>query len=143
MLEVVPQRPDRVFVYGSLRRGESLHGHIKKAGLRYLGRGTIRARLYDLGEYPGAVASHASTDVVQGELYLAAQPDHQLPVIDEIEEFDPNRPGRSLFLRNRATVRLRDGRRVRAWVYFLPREPAKARRLGGDYAARPRLRRSG
>jgi gamma-glutamylcyclotransferase (GGCT)/AIG2-like uncharacterized protein YtfP len=143
MLILMRSRSERVFVYGTLRRGQALHGLMKEAGFQYRGTGTIRARLYDLGEYPGAVPSGSNDDVVRGEIYLATEPERQISRIDEEEDFDSRRPARSLFLRRHATVRLSNGRRVRAWVYFLPREPAEARRIdSGNYASRNRTRRT-
>ena len=139
----VSGRIDRIFVYGTLRRGRTLHRSLKAAGLRYAGTGSIRARLYDLGPYPGAVPSTSRNDVVRGEVYLATRPDEQISRIDAIEDFDPVQPGRSLFLRRRASVRLSNGRRVRAWVYFLPRKPSENRRIvSGNYGPYRRARKS-
>ena len=62
--------PARLFVYGSLRRGEEnemaalLHGHA-----RWLGAGTIRARLYAISWYSGAVASDEPGDAVHGDVF--------------------------------------------------------------------------
>ncbi|HEX8246446.1 MAG TPA: gamma-glutamylcyclotransferase family protein [Longimicrobium sp.] len=62
--------PPRLFVYGSLRMGEEnemarlLHGHS-----RYLGPGTIRARMYAIDWCCGAVSSDDPADVVHGEVF--------------------------------------------------------------------------
>jgi gamma-glutamylcyclotransferase (GGCT)/AIG2-like uncharacterized protein YtfP len=62
--------PARLFVYGSLRRGEEnemaalLHRHA-----RWLGAGTIRARLYAISWYSGAVASDDPGDAVHGDVF--------------------------------------------------------------------------
>jgi gamma-glutamylcyclotransferase (GGCT)/AIG2-like uncharacterized protein YtfP len=62
--------PLRLFVYGSLRRGEEnemarlLHGRS-----RWLGEGTIRARLHAISWYCGAVASPDASAVVRGEVF--------------------------------------------------------------------------
>ncbi len=47
---------DYLFVYGTLRAGYDvdLKKNVKQ-DLSYIGKGKIAARLYDLGEYPGAV----------------------------------------------------------------------------------------
>ncbi len=97
--------------------------------------GKILGRLYDLGEYPGAVPSKEEHEEILGELYRLGRPHEQLPILDEIEECDPEHPELSTFIRRRVDVRLRDGRTTRAQVYFLPHEPERAPRiLSGDYA---------
>jgi len=56
-----------VFVYGSLRRGGAAHGRLRGAEL--IAPARYQGRLYDLGEYPGAVPSADAGDAVHGELY--------------------------------------------------------------------------
>ncbi len=100
-----------------------------------MGKGRIQGRLYDLGEFPGAVTSSSVRKRIEGELYELPHPETQLKELDRIEEFDSQRPENSLFVRRLSTVRLANGRRMRAWVYFLPRRPANARLIAqGDYA---------
>lgn len=126
---------DKLFVYGTLRRGYSLHEHLAEGSSRFVGRGRIKGRLYDLGEYPGAIPVDAPGEEIAGELYQLGDPERQLPKLDELEEFDPAKPEQSLFVRRLADVDLDNGQRVKAWVYFLPRRPGKARLIaGGDYA---------
>jgi gamma-glutamylcyclotransferase (GGCT)/AIG2-like uncharacterized protein YtfP len=66
----IPGLPARLFVYGSLRMGEEnemarlLHGRS-----RYLGPGTITARMYAIDWYCGAAASSDPADVVHGDLF--------------------------------------------------------------------------
>ena len=125
----------RVFVYGTLRRGFPLHRHLKKMNAHYLGKGTVRAKLYDLGEYPGAVTSILPTDRIKGELYELAEPLRQLKELDTLEEFDPLHPAKSLFVRRSVVVRLEDGDQSRAWIYLLNKKPVHARPIRrGDYA---------
>lgn len=109
--------------------------------MRYLGKGMILGHLYDLGEFPGAVPSTSPHKKVEGEVYELLDPDNQLGELDRLEEFYPDRPDSSLFVRRRALVRLENGRRFKAWVYFLPRRPPRARLiLEGNYAEAHRPR---
>lgn len=127
-------KSEKLFAYGTLRRGFPLHAHIGKLSLKYLGRGTIKGHLYNLGNFPGAVPS--SQHNIIGELYEIPGGEHQLGDLDKLEEFFPDRSRRSLFIREKTGVRLRNGKRVSAWVYFLPRRPRRARLIeSGDYAA--------
>lgn len=133
---------ERLFVYGTLRRGFALHSHLRKSSVRYLGKGKIRGDLYDLGEFPGALPSSSPDREIEGEVYELLEAKKQLEQLDRIEEFHPERPEDSLFIRRSAIVRLEKGQRYKAWVYFLPRRPSRARPIhGGDYAVtRPSAR---
>ncbi len=124
----------KVFVYGTLRRGFPLHYHLEQSAPRFLGKGTIQARLYDLGEFPGALLSGNSADTVNGELYELTCAEEELRALDEVEEYDPERPEQSIFIRRTVEVQLEDGKRTEAWAYFLPGEPTRARPIpSGDY----------
>ena len=129
------RRCHKLFVYGTLRRGFPLHPRLGKKSVRYLGKGKIRGRLYDLGEFPGALPSSSPDAEIEGEVYELLDGDKQLRELDVLEEFYPNRPDDSLFVRRLTDVRLHGGQHVKAWVYFLPKRPVKARTIaGGDYA---------
>ena len=134
-------RKRHLFVYGTLRQGFGRHRVLRRLGARYLGKGTMRGRLYDLGEYPGAVTSSSLRKRVDGEIYHLADPARQLKKLDEVEQFRPEAPENSLFVRRLSTARLRNGKTLQAWVYSLPQRPTGARLIeSGDYAA-PRASR--
>ena len=132
-MEAEPQIP-KLFVYGTLRRGFEWHFHLRQTA-RFLGDGTIQGRMYDLGEFPGAVPSDVAGEVVRGELYQLLDPESQLKILDEKEECDPIQPEAGLFVRRPTEVRLNTGETFEAWVYFLPREPPDGRVIpSGDFA---------
>ena len=125
--------PDLVFFYGTLMAGFDRR---RKAGiddkLAYIGRGSIRAALFDLGLYPAAVP--APDRQVWGEVYEVTDAETVLPALDIIEGFSPSQPDTSLYLRTRVDVTLPDGARGPAWVYFYNAPLGRARRiLSGDY----------
>jgi pyruvate carboxylase len=126
---------NRLFVYGTLRRGFSLHGLLKRSGVRFEGKGRIRGRLFDLGEYPGAVPSQRASDIVEGEIYRLASPAQQFVELDAVEEYDPRRPSTSLFRRRLVEVQAENGARIKAWAYFLNKNLRKSRHIPhGNYA---------
>jgi gamma-glutamylcyclotransferase (GGCT)/AIG2-like uncharacterized protein YtfP len=94
-------------------RGYPLH-RVLAPGATFVGEGTVRGRLLDLGRYPGLVTGGGR---VAGEVYRIDRPE-LLPVLDREEGYN--------FERRRAAVTLLDGRRVRAWLYRYrgPRERA-------------------
>ncbi|MBL8817541.1 MAG: gamma-glutamylcyclotransferase [Planctomyces sp.] len=57
-----------IFVYGSLKRGYALHGLLEKQLFMGEAESVACGRLFDLGDYPGLVASESGYRV-RGELY--------------------------------------------------------------------------
>ncbi len=93
----------RVFVYGTLRRGERNH-HVL-AGAPRLGRHTTRAEytLYDTGAYPAATAP--GTTAVRGEVYTVDAATFE--ALDVLEDYP------MLYTRRRIETPF-----GRAWIYL-------------------------
>ena len=127
--------PSHVFFYGTLMAGFSRRqGAGVDPHLRFVGRGSIPAALFDLGLYPAAVPSPDGQ--VWGELYEVASSDDVLPVLDAIEGYTPARPEGSLYLRDTACVTGPDGTETPAWVYFYNAPLGRALHIrSGDYLA--------
>lgn len=69
---------ERVFVYGTLRKGAAQE--LRMAGGRWLGKATVRGRLYRIDWYPGLVMDSAAGEVA-GDVFevsgsLLAELDH-------------------------------------------------------------------
>lgn len=110
---------DKIFVYGTLEKTEFFSYLISIGEIKYVGSGKIRAKLYDLGEYPGAVEHKGSH--VYGRVYEAQNIDKVLPLLDEYEEFYPDRPENSLFIRKVMKVIMENGESLEAFVYIYNR----------------------
>ncbi|MGH8458615.1 MAG: gamma-glutamylcyclotransferase family protein [Nevskiales bacterium] len=112
----------RVFVYGTLRRGES-HAHLMQDA-EYLGLHVTEPRytLCDMGEYPAAVSWGVTS--IRGEVYDVD--DALLRRLDEYEEF----PG----VYNRRLVHTPYGG---AWIYLILAPPVVSCVIGhGDWCRR-------
>ncbi|HEV2417147.1 MAG TPA: gamma-glutamylcyclotransferase family protein [Terriglobia bacterium] len=123
-----------LFVYGTLM--QSFQGGLQeKVGAKLVGEGTIRARLYDLGDYPGArLADNGSENFVKGELYQLSDPERTARILDKYEEYFPSEPLKSLFIRELVTVTLEGGRKRRAWTYLYNRPVDNTKLIpSGDY----------
>ena len=115
---------DLVFVYGTLMRGFPLHRLIEGRA-EYVGCGTTKARLLDLGSYPAAVPDLHAT--VVGELYRLRERG-LWRVLDSAEGPQYHREG--------VTIRMADGREVAAFIYLYVGPPDRGVRIpGGDYRA--------
>jgi gamma-glutamylcyclotransferase (GGCT)/AIG2-like uncharacterized protein YtfP len=131
---------DLVFFYGTLMAGFDRRRRADIDGkLRYAGRGSIPAALFDLGIYPAAVP--APDGIVWGEVYEMTEPDTVLAALDDIEGYRPDDPDRSLYVRAQAPVILPDGTPQRAWVYFYNAPLGQAERIAsGDYLEHVKVR---
>ena len=117
---------DLVFFYGTLMAGFDRR---RRAGidtkLMYLGRGVIRAALFDLGLYPAAVP--APDGQVWGEVYdMTTDSEVVLAALDDIEGYPPGHPDQSLYTRERTDVRL-PGRRHGGGLGLLLQRSARPR----------------
>ena len=125
---------EHVFFYGTLMSPFNRPGRQRiTPKLRYAGRGSIRAALFDLGIYPAAVPV-TDQSLVWGELYQTEDPVSVLTALDEIEGYRLSQPDRSLYTRALTDVTLADGRSEKAWVYFYNAPLGQAQRIAsGDY----------
>jgi gamma-glutamylcyclotransferase (GGCT)/AIG2-like uncharacterized protein YtfP len=129
-----------VFFYGTLMAGFDRR---RRAGiddkLRYVGRGSIRGSLFDLGLYPAAVP--AQDGAIWGEVYEMADAAVVLAALDDIEGYRHDDPDKSLYIRSQADVALPDGTRAQAWVYFYNAPLGRAARImSGDYLEHVKVR---
>jgi gamma-glutamylcyclotransferase (GGCT)/AIG2-like uncharacterized protein YtfP len=76
----MPASCDRVFVYGTLRRGGS--NHFRMEGALFITTATVRGRLYRVDWYPGLIPD-ASGDAIRGEVY---QTSHDL--LERLDAFE-------------------------------------------------------
>ncbi len=118
---------DLLFVYGTLRRaGRNPIVRMPDHRADFIGVGTFRGKLYDLGSYPGAVPSTDAADRVTGEVYALHDPDRAFPILDSYET--------SEYSREKHLIRLENGDTVQAWIYIYIAPTDTFRRIeSGDY----------
>ena len=118
----------RVFVYGSLMAGEGNHCVISKGRFMGIARTSHGFSLYDLGRFPGMVASGSGK--VQGELF---EVDAQL--LASLDAFE----GHPRFYQ-RTTITLEDGSQADA--YLLTEAKVRGRSVVPSGSWRSHRRRS-
>jgi gamma-glutamylcyclotransferase (GGCT)/AIG2-like uncharacterized protein YtfP len=118
----------KIFVYGTLLKGLERNSALDSS--KYLGPAIIKARLFDLGSYPGI--AEGDNDVV-GEIYEVDE--QTLNNLDAIEGYRESAPESSLYLRKPIAARmLSNGSEVCAETYFY--SSANEKTIGGmDYRA--------
>lgn len=134
-----------LFIYGTLMPAHA-PAEIARAvrKLRRVGRGRTPGRLYNFGEYPGAIFTALGQSKVKGAIYEMKGGMNLLRQLNVYEEFDERHPERSLFLRKKRVIRLDDKRQLLAWVYEYNRDPSKGVAMPkGDYRDHLRRRKQG
>lgn len=124
-----------IFFYGTLMTPFNRPGRSRiDSRLKFKGRGSIAAALFDLGIYPAAVPPDHDHARVHGELYEMNDAAAVLQVLDEIEGYSPAEPDTSLYTRRVTSVTLDEGGVVEAWAYFYNAPLGRAERIeSGDY----------
>ena len=127
-----------LFVYGTLADGSpprEIANTVRK--LKYVGKGYVSGRLYDLGKYPGAILDTGARSRIFGKIYELPGDPKLLNRLDVYEEFDPERPHQSLFVRKQASINREDKRKIKGWTYEYNRD-VRARPLihNGRYSKR-------
>jgi len=126
-----------LFVYGTLRRDQR-HEMFRLLArhARFIGDGTIRGKLYDLGTYPGWVPSPGGN--VLGEVY-AIDPEQWEGIISRLDDYEgcsASDPEPHEYRRVVVDVTLSNGQTVDAWAYRLSHQPEQSREIrSGDYLA--------
>ncbi len=125
-----------LFVYGTLMN-EFAPTEVAETmtRLKYLGDGFVYGRLYDLGEYPGAILGKKTESKIFGRVYQLPPDSSILQKLDDYEEFSPHQSSPNLFVRKKTLIVLKDGRRIRGWIYEYNRNIKSSTLIkSGDYS---------
>lgn len=134
----------RLFLYGSLLTGtpdRRIDTRIRRL-LRHSTPAMIRARLYNLGHYPGVILSTAKTDRVYGRV-ITFDDSLLLRRLDRYEGYDANDPASGEFIRILKHAELLPTRNcIDCWVYVYNGDVSGwPRILSGDYVQYRKARR--
>ncbi len=120
---------ERVFVYGTLRRGASNHFRVGDGG--FVGGGRVRGGLYRIDWYPGLVLDSEGDEVIGDVFDVSAG---RLAELDLFEGLPQGFLVGQEYRRVRTMVDLLDGGRVEAWVWEWIGEVDPGRRVvSGDW----------
>ena len=109
--------------------------------IQFVGPGTVRGVLYDLGAYPAFLPGEGT---VRGELYAMTDPAALLSLVNGIEGYRPDDFAGSHYVRRAVRVMPPRGPAVSAWLYvFNGRVGDGAWIPSGDYAAHVMRQRHG
>jgi gamma-glutamylcyclotransferase (GGCT)/AIG2-like uncharacterized protein YtfP len=106
-----------LFVYGTLLDESNEFAIYLKQNCSYYSKGRFRGRLYDLGEYPGAIADENYPAFVYGSIFKLKNAIEALKYLDDYESFGEDQEQPNLFFREMAKVETDNGR-INCWVYL-------------------------
>lgn len=106
-----------LFVYGTLLDDKNEFGIYLKNHCSFYAKGRFKGRLYDIGEYPGAVADEDSPGYVYGSIYIMNNEIEILKVLDDYEGVGGDQEQPNLFVREVIEVET-DVKKLACWVYL-------------------------
>jgi gamma-glutamylcyclotransferase (GGCT)/AIG2-like uncharacterized protein YtfP len=97
-----------LFVYGTLLDDDNEFGRYLEHNCSFYAKGRFKGRLYDIGEYPGAVADD-SNGYVYGSIYIMNNAIETLKFLDDYEGFGEDQEQPNLFVREVIEVETNKG----------------------------------
>ena len=104
-----------LFIYGTLLNEDNEYALYLKNNSRFYSTGKLKGKLYDIGEYPGAVLSDG--DHIYGSILEINDPEKVLSIIDDYEGFGDNQLQPNEFIRVLTKIETGSGF-VNCWVYL-------------------------
>jgi len=106
-----------LFVYGTLLDERNPFALYLKNSCSLYKKGKIKGKLFDLGEYPGAILQAAGEQFVHGSIFLMDNPDETLKKIDDYEGFGSAHLQPNEFIRELTEVET-DDEPLLCWAYL-------------------------
>ncbi|GAC1408813.1 MAG: hypothetical protein NVSMB52_21630 [Chloroflexota bacterium] len=117
------KHPPALFVYGTLKRGQSNH-EILTPFIRAIEPAWIRGLLFDLGDFPALVEGEGKA---WGDIVHVNHVDlpRLLGILDRLEGYHPEDEASSMYIRREVIVSTHTQQDERAYAYFYnPHHPA-------------------
>jgi gamma-glutamylcyclotransferase (GGCT)/AIG2-like uncharacterized protein YtfP len=124
---------NKLFIYGSLLETDNEFGRYLKQHAKIYKAGKFKGKLYDAGEYPGAVIYPEGNYFVHGTIILLDSPAQVLKYIDDYEGFGDEQLQPNLFIRELLRIQTAN-EIVECWVYLYNHPTTRLRQIiFGDY----------
>lgn len=134
--------PDLLFVYGTLRQGNTnAMAAYLVAHAEFVTGGWFQGQMYQISYYPGVIASNQPDDRVFGEVYRLKDAQAVLAVLDDYEECSAQHTQPAEYQRVQTQILAVDGLALeQVWIY-LYQWPLDNNRLieSGDFMQQEQL----
>ena len=107
---------DKLFVYGTLLDEDNKYGVYLRDNSKFYSQGTVKGKLYNIGEYPGAVLLPNNDDAIYGIILKMDDPETALELIDIYEGFGEGHQQPNEFIRILTDADTENGP-VTCWIY--------------------------
>lgn len=108
-----------LFVYGTLLKKITNEMSLFLAqNAEFYNKGYFFGRLYDLGEYPGAILSDNRGEKVFGNIFKLNDPQNVFSVLDDYEEVGEKYPFPNEYRREKVKVYSNCNEKMDAWIYL-------------------------
>lgn len=107
-----------LFVYGTLLDPKNSVGQFLRSNAELFADGYFQGKLYDLGEYPGAVESNNPEDKVYGSVFVLEKPETVLRMLDEYEETGDQFAEPNEFIRTKTEIVVGKNEKLLCWIYL-------------------------
>jgi gamma-glutamylcyclotransferase (GGCT)/AIG2-like uncharacterized protein YtfP len=125
---------NKLFIYGSLLETGNEFGRYLKQHATYYKPGKFKGKLYDIGEYPGAIYQ-PDGDFVHGSIVTLNNIAEALKILDDYEGYGDDQLQPNLFIRKLITITT-DAKPVKCWVYLYNHPVSQHKQIySGDYLA--------
>ena len=106
-----------LFVYGTLLNADNEFAIYLKNNCSFYANGKFKGRLYDIGEYPGAIADDLYTGYIYGSIFMMKDAVSALKYLDDYEGFGPEQEQPNLFVRELMEIDSDNGI-ISCWCYL-------------------------
>ena len=106
-----------LFVYGTLMDRQNEIADTLRLNSRFVAPGKFKGLLFDIGEYPGAIAVKNGENYVFGSVLLIMNQEQIFKILDEYEGFGEDEEKTNLFIRDLLDIETATGI-IKCWVYL-------------------------
>lgn len=124
-----------LFVYGTLLDPKNQVAKFLQSNAELYDEGYFQGKLFDLGDYPGAVESNNPEDKVYGSVFVL-KTETVLRILDEYEEAGDQFANPNEFIRTKTEIVVNKNEKLFCWIYLYNRStenllPIKTWRISG------------
>lgn len=106
-----------LFVYGTLLDENNQFGAYLKNNCHFFQHGKFKGKLYNIGNYPGAISEPDGDAYVFGSIFILNNPDEILKILDEYEGVGPELPQPTEYTRELIDIEAGDAF-TKCWIYL-------------------------
>jgi len=106
-----------LFVYGTLLDEANEFAVYLKENCIFYKEGKFKGRLYDIGEYPGAIVESGNDAFVYGSIFILNDTQSILKILDDYEGVGEDESQPNEFIRKLLTIETAD-KPIKCWVYL-------------------------